>query len=957
MKNKRSKKKKPDDSSIREIAESEMKKRKTKQQREELSYEDTQSLVHELQVHQIELEMQNEELRHAQEVIEESRQKYTELYDFAPVGYFTLDKKGVVVDINLTGASQLGIERGFIVGKPFSLYIDSDYKSTFFLHREKVFKKGGRYSCELRLIRKDGSRFDARLDSILSENQMCFTSVSNISNQKKAESELLDSEEKYRAIYNGAWDGVVLVDYETGLIADCNPQFERQTGRELSKLREMKIWEIRPPAKIVTAKNKFLEIKKEGLGGSKELDFQSPDGKIVPIDFVSREIEIKGKKYLHSITRDITERKRAEEEMRESGVRFQELFNSMSSGAAVYMAKDNGNDFIFVDFNRSAERIEDIKKEDVIGKSVLKVFPGVKDFGLFDVLQRVWKTGTPENLPVSIYKDKRISGWRENHVYKLPSGEIVAVYDDVTERKRAEHDLEKYREHLEERVEERTAELSKIASRLKEAEAIGLLGHWELDLVTNILYWSDGIYSIFDLNPSEFGASYEAFLDTIHPEDREFVDKSYTDAVKNRTTYDIVHRLLMKDGSVKFVSEKCKTDYDEDGKPLRSVGTVQDITERKLMEEEMLKAQRHEALGVLAGGVAHDFNNTLTSIMNSLYITKMALKPGDEALRRLELAERSVRSAQSLTRQLSAFAVGGEPIKKALAIGGLIEDAALFALRGSNIKCKFDMAPDLWTVECEEGMISQAISNIVINADQAMPDGGTVNVKAENVTLGSKDRMPLDEGRYVKLSIKDNGLGIPEERLPKIFDPFFTTKDIGSGLGLASVYSVVNKHGGQVTVESKLGKGSTFHIYLPASDKQVFETIKEMEMPYSGRVLLMDDEALIVESVALGLKDLGFKVEYTYDGKKAIDLYKIAMNAGVPFDVIVLDLTVPGGMGGKETIKRLRKLNPDVKAILASGYASDPAMANYAEQGFVGAMLKPYDVGELSRMLDSIIAG
>jgi signal transduction histidine kinase/ABC-type amino acid transport substrate-binding protein/ActR/RegA family two-component response regulator len=381
-----------------------------------------------------------------------------------------------------------------------------------------------------------------------------------------------------------------------------------------------------------------------------------------------------------------------------------------------------------------------------------------------------------------------------------------------------------------------------------------------------------------------------------------------------------------------------------------------EITKRKKIEEEILKVQKLESIGILAGGIAHDFNNILTSILNNVYLLKTSLNIEDKSYRRLEAAEKGIRSAAALTKQLLTFSRGGDPVKESLSIGDLLRDATTFALRGSNVKCELDIPENLWSVEADSGLLSQAISNIVINSDQAMPDGGMIKGHAENTAVGEGDDLPLPEGRYVRLSLKDSGVGVAKEHIGRIFDPYFTTKQKGSGLGLASAYSIVKKHGGHVTVESEIGVGTTFHIYIPASLKEItpiIETEGFTPVASPANILLMEDEVLIAESTVMGLEGFGYKVKSSRDGAEAIEMYRNAMGTEAPFDLVILDLTIPGGMGGKETIDNLREMDPDVKAIVASGYSDDPIMSNFREYGFMGVIKKPYEIEEMVATLNN----
>ena len=383
------------------------------------------------------------------------------------------------------------------------------------------------------------------------------------------------------------------------------------------------------------------------------------------------------------------------------------------------------------------------------------------------------------------------------------------------------------------------------------------------------------------------------------------------------------------------------------------------IAEKQRIEEELFRTRHLESLGILAGGIAHDFNNLLTAIMGNTSLAKMFTEPGNKIYTRLEEVEKASLRARDLTQQLLTFSKGGAPIKKVTSITDVICDSSRFALRGSKSRCKFTIMEDLWPVEVDEGQISQVISNLAINADQAMPEGGVVDVTVENITLRQGEVVILPPGKYIRISIEDSGMGIAAEHLPKIFTPYFTTKPKGSGLGLATSYSIINKHGGVITVTSKVGTGTAFLIYLPASDKEVpkKEKAEPAAITGSGRILIMDDEESVRNTAGEILAHAGYRVGYANDGAEAIDRYLGAMEAGDPFDAVILDLTIPGGMGGQETLEKLLEIAPNAKAIVSSGYAHGPIMADYREHGFMGVIAKPYRTEELCRVVQNVLNG
>ena len=411
--------------------------------------------------------------------------------------------------------------------------------------------------------------------------------------------------------------------------------------------------------------------------------------------------------------------------------------------------------------------------------------------------------------------------------------------------------------------------------------------------------------------------------------------------------------LISKDGTRRSIDDSGAPIKDENGKIIGVVLVFRDVSEKRRIEQELMKADKLNSLGILAGGIAHDFNNILTAILGNIILAKEFTRPGEKIYERLIEAEKASLRAKDLAQQLLTFSSGGAPIKKTMFISELLKESALFALSGSNVQCEFSISNNLWAVEIDEGQINQAINNLIINAIQSMPEGGRIKLTAENVTVSEGEK----KGRYVKISIVDQGIGIPKEHLPKIFEPYFTTKQKGSGLGLAIVYSIIKKHDGYIEVETELGVGTTFKVYLPASLKNVFmrKGLKEKIQTGKGKILVMDDEELVRKVIGEMLVFLGYEVEFAKEGIEAIELYKKAKAQGQPFDAIIMDLTIPIGMGGKETINKLLEIDPTVKAIVSSGYSTDPVMTEFTKYGFKGFIIKPFKIKELGEVLYRVI--
>ncbi len=470
-------------------------------------------------------------------------------------------------------------------------------------------------------------------------------------------------------------------------------------------------------------------------------------------------------------------------------------------------------------------------------------------------------------------------------------------------------------------------------------------------------YYSPVVEKITGYPPSFFDGDKNAWASIVHPDDLPKLRKRNAQAIvekqkQTRNEYRIIH----KNGEIRYIRSSVTFNFLDNGL-IRADGILMDVTEMKKAEIELMKVQKLESIGVLAGGIAHDFNNILTAILGNISLARLIGKENRKVEERLAEAERACLRAKDLTQQLLTFSKGGAPVKKATSLSHLLKEAATFLLRGSNVKPQFDFSENLWLAEADEGQLSQVINNLVINAKQAMPNGGILHIRAYNYYHDGHSDLPLNQGQYVCFSVKDSGIGIDEKYLEKIFDPYFTTKKTGSGLGLAVTFSIIKKHKGHITVQSRLGEGTTFSVYLPAlSDVKMDERQEEEKIEkIQGRVLLMDDEEIIRDVGSEMLRSLGLEVITAKDGEEAIQIYRKGMQTQKRFDIVVLDLTVPGGKGGKETLMELKQIDPQIKAIVSSGYSNDPILAEFDKHGFKGYVSKPYRIEEMANSIRKVM--
>ncbi len=730
---------------------------------------DATALLHELQVHQVELEMQNDELRATQSALEESRNRYADLYDQAPVAYLTSDSRGAIVEANRVAAALLGVPGERLLKSPLSRYVADEDRSLLARHLRQVWRGDAKEVCELRLKPHADTPTPAyvRIESVVvdtSSGRQCRTALSDVTARRLTEERLRQSEEQLRLLFEGVQEHALFMLDPRGDIVSWNVGAKRILGYTSEEMLR------KPLAQLFAAEDIAAGIPEHALRKA-ALEIEHPSFKAV---------------------------------LRE--------------------------------------------------------------------------------MPIGVISAE------------APSG----------------------------RVTMRNAQMDHLFGPGDDSERFGRVSGF-------------------------------------HPENgRPYADSEWplarTLATGKAVTGEEIE-YVRADGRRRTLTAAAAPVTDRDGNMIAAVATFEDITERVQAEREIGKAGKLESLGLLAGGIAHDFNNVLTAVVGNLFLLKAGLSPED-ASKAITEAEQACLRAKGLTQQLLTFSRGGAPIKRVMPIDDLVRDTATFVVRGSAVALDVDLPPNLWSVDIDEGQISQVLNNLLINAKQAMPKGGTIRVRAENLHVDSDSGLPVRAGDYVRLVLSDQGVGISAADIGKIFDPFFTTKAQGSGLGLATSYWILKRHQGYITVESQPGLGTTFAVYLPAAKEMDSSSAHVMPVQPAaggGRLLFMDDEVGIRDFAAKVLPLLGYEVECVADGQEAVARYVAVRESDRPFDAVILDLTVRGGMGGMEAFERLRAADPNVLALVSSGYSTDPVMADFARHGFAARVPKPYQIDELRDTLARVL--
>jgi len=838
------------------------------------------------------------------------------------------------------------------------------------------------YHVEHRFRCKDGtykwvlSRGKALLNSV-GEPVRVVGVHTDISETRHGERALRESEKRYRRLFLAHPYPMWIYDRESLRFLAVNDAAVAFYGYTREEFERMTLNEIRPQEAIDYFQNAVLSMQ----SGSNQLGVfthRSKDGRLVRVEMTTLVFTDQGREQVLGIAKDQTEQERAQLALHESESRYRLLFENSRIG------------IVECDYRPTMAWMEGLRAHGVTDFAAwAEAHPAELDeamanlpiVGMNASALRLVGAQTVEETMAKLRSILSPSAWARRRESFLAAwegrneseGEMALValnglahpvhahwwvpivdgrpfYErtpiallDLTQAKAAEGELAAERERL-------AVTLSAMAEGVVTTDADGSV-RFVNKAACVITGWSSS---------ASTGRRLDEVCSLRHEKTGAVIKAPMGAALAAGRVIDLPPRttLLRRVGGRVLVEGCVAPIRDAAGKGIGAVLVLRDVTERSRLEADLHRASKLESVGILAGGIAHDFNNILAIIMGNLTLAQLDAGTGVSAQKWLKEAERGAFRARDLTHQLLTFAKGGDPIRTAVLLPEIVREAAKFALHGSTVRGEFEIADDLWAADVDGGQIGQVVQNLVINAMQAMKGGGSLRITLRNEELAADTVAPLAAGRYLRLSLADTGSGIRPEHLTRIFEPYFTTKDQGSGLGLATVYSIIRKHQGHVSVESEVGKGTTFHLWLPAA-KQSPAALDASRSPFTtmqGHVLFMDDEEPIREMINVLLGRLGFTVKTVADGSEMVREYTEARDGGQPYDLVMMDLTVPGAMGGKEAMQELRKIDPNVLAIVSSGYSGDPVMANFREHGFSGVVPKPFRVNDLAKALSAVLA-
>jgi len=748
------------------------------------------------------------------------------------------------------------------------------------------------------------------------------------------------AKEKYQEIFNTPHDAIFIHDAVNGDILDVNNGMLEMFKCSREEALQTDAGELSSGIPPFTNSDAEKKIAAAIQSGSQRFDWQSKrmNGELFWADVLLKPVQFGGKAYIIASARDISDRKAAEEAIRSAKQAWESTFDAVPDLICLI----DHNHTIF-QINQAMADYVGMSKEEAIGKPCHQIVHATS----------CPPKGCPHSLHLSDKQHHETEIYDKHrdtylHISVVPlidkagNRGCVHIARDITAQKKAALTLH--------------AEKERLAVTLKSIGDGVIITDLEGKIVSlnrvaeDLTGWSDvkasGINSseVFNIINEKTGVQCASPVQKV-------LEVGKPIGLAHHTA------LIAKDGRIRSIADSGAPIRDALSKVIGVVIVFRDVTNEKRLEEELLKIRKLESVGVLAGGIAHDFNNILSAILGNTELAVRLIRESEpQAASLLTEAMRATNRASKLTNQLLTFAKGGEPVKETASLCEIVQESSDFILRGSRISCEHQCDPNSdWPVEVDSGQISQVIQNIILNSKHAMPEGGKILVNCSNVTdTAAEALLGTDEGSFVRITIHDSGIGIPKHILDKVFDPYFSTKQEGSGLGLAVCHSIINKHDGYMTVQSPPGDGTTFTIYLPASEKTRLDlpvkTVSQSAVK-AARIIVMDDDKMVRDLIQSQLEILGHEVFLVSDGEQAITCYRELQDKKNPADLLIVDLTIPGGMGGKETAEKLLTLDPQARLIVTSGYSNDPILANYRDHGFVAAVAKPFDLSVLSRAI------
>ncbi|MDD1772321.1 MAG: PAS domain S-box protein [Methanomassiliicoccales archaeon] len=735
-------------------------------------------------------------------------------------------------------------------------------------------------------------------------------------------------------ILDSTHDAIFLHD-EAGTVVYMNDSARSMLGVATDDARPIDLGQhVAPPLDLPD----ILRRLKDGERVRFYTTIHDMGGQMSPIEMTSRIITAYGRSLYLSIVRDTTEMEASRQALIDSEARYRELITNQGEGT---MYADINELIEFA--NPAAEEIFGVKRGQLPGRT------------LFEFVDEKGRQIIHEQ---TLERRKGMKGHYSLDIIR-PSGERRTIQVTVTPRLGRSNELIGFFGVFRDITEEAKVEQ---ALRRSEAEYRAVV-EMQKEMIFRrsrdgtMTFVNDACVKFFGMPMNEIIGS-KILPPADEAEVRECMEKIEAVTPERPDCDSLMLKVTQKDGSTRWTEWRVRGIFDHNGELIEYQAVGNDITLRLKMEEELVRTQKLESVGLLAGGIAHDFNNMLSSVVSNMELAIMNVPDGSSNKQRLEEAVRAAMSARRLTQQLLTFSKGGKPIKEVIDVGTMLRSNTEFTLTGSNITAEYHLDENVHLISADPFQMGQVINNVVINAVQSMPDGGKIVLRSSNFDNGKDVRPNFTERSYVRIDITDEGEGISPENLSKIFDPFFTTKEKGSGIGLLTVQSIIHNHGGHIEVESEVGVGTTITIFLPAYlGAGTDHPLQDLQGAggRSARIMVMDDDLSILDVVTMILSELGYEAVGARTGEEAISLYHEGMRDGSPFDLIIMDLTIKGGMGGKDAIKNILGMDPDAKAIVSSGYSNDPVMSEPGRYGFRDVLQKPYTILDLSAKIRTIL--